>query len=81
MIPHSEKGSLCHDSQRSERRDLVNIKLGKEDAGAVSLATSLITDTETGKESSKISDEQGIRAFLHNLLNSQNVFNHSEIVD
>ena len=81
LLPFSEKGSLRQDSQNTERRDLVNIKLDKEDASAVSLATSLHTDTNTAKGSSKVSDQQGIRAFLHNLLNSQNVFNQSEIVD
>ena len=59
----------------------MNIKLNPDDAAAVSLATSLLTDTETAKASGQASDEQGIRAFLFNLLNSSHVFNQTEIVD
>ena len=59
----------------------MNIKLNPDDAGTVSLATSLLTDTEAAKASAPASDEQGIRAFLFNLLNSSHVFNQTEIVD
>ena len=48
----------------------MNIKLNRDDPAAESLATSTLTDTETGKGSRAVGDEQGIRAFLFNLLNS-----------
>ena len=46
----------------------------------MSLSTSLMTDTATSKPSSA-ADEQGIRAFLYNLLNSQHLFTQTDIVD
>ena len=59
-------------TQQSERDRVYNIQTA-HDQPAISLATSVITDTATAKASSA-ADEQGIRAFLYNLINSQHLF-------
>ena len=74
-------GNTPQVSQHSEREKVYNITQQNEEQKVISLATSLMTTDSGSAKPSNAADEQGIRAFLYNLLNSQHLFTQTDIVD
>ena len=81
MLSYGEQiPPMSFPSEPSEKEKVYNITTTHDDHRAISLSTSQYTETATAKPS-HAADEQGIRAYLYNLLNSQHLFTTTDMVD